>query len=226
MRLLILGLSAVVVAACAGGETSTTPEDDGSVITGAGGGATSSSAASTSTGATTSASTGATTTTTGAGGAGGNPPACPDLGVGEPNETENDAFPLKGSAISDCDGDGGTVTGTIAGMSDVDWFTYEGDDGIGCVVDPTRSFTQSGSGLRLCKFMECKSGDTEFGCPSGTTGSTSPGGRAGCCGSSGFDVTDLNCTGTSDEHVDVYIRIDKPGANATTCDDYSLGYHY
>src|SRR5690606_6636948 len=109
----LLSWSIVVVTACASGESVELPTDDGGVvITGAGGaGATTSSSSSATTSATSS-----TSGTGGAGGAGGGAtstgaggqiPTCPDLGVGEPNESENNAFALKASAISDCDGDGG-----------------------------------------------------------------------------------------------------------------------
>jgi hypothetical protein len=217
-----LTLGAMVsMIACAGGDETTDVDDDGIVITGAGG------ATSATTAATTAASSSATTSSAGVGGAGGGgPPACLDLGIGEPNESEDTAFPLKASAISDCDGDGGTVSGTIAGAADIDWFSYEGDDKIGCVVDPTRSFSQSESGLRLCKFIECFNGNTEFSCPGGTTAATSPGGRKGCCGTTGFKISNLNCTGTLDEHARVFIRVDQPGATAATCNVYSLSYHY
>jgi hypothetical protein len=229
VRLLLLSSVALVIAACAAGDSVEDPNDDGTVITGVGGGSTATSSSSVSSSAVSSSSgvggSGGSSSTSGTG-AGGDVPACPDLGVGEPNESENNAFPLKASAISDCDGDGGMVTGTIAGQNDIDWFTYEGDDTFGCVVDPTRSFTQSESGLRLCKFFECFSGNTEFSCPSGTTAATSPGSRPGCCGTAGFDVTNLNCTGTTDEHVQVYLRVDRPGATAATCNHYSLSYHY
>lgn len=229
MRLGWLALAfCMLVFACGSGDEVGSPDDDGAVITGAGGGvstsSTSASSASSSSAASTSTSSSASGS--GGGGSGGMAPTCPDLGVGEPNENESNAFSLEATAISDCDGDGGTVSGTIAGAGDVDWFTYDGDDGAGCVVDPTRSLTQSESGLRLCKFFECLSGETERSCPGGTTEETSPEGRSGCCGTAGFDVTDLNCTGTTDEHVHVYVRIDQPGANASTCNDYSLSYHY
>ncbi|MEM6788062.1 MAG: hypothetical protein AAF715_11145 [Myxococcota bacterium] len=160
------------------------------------------------------------TAATGSGGAGG----CVDNGVGEPNESEGTAWPLSGVPIEDCDGDGGMVSGTL-GPGDFDWFTYEGDDVFMCVVDPTRSFTSSGP-LRLCKFVACTdpNATTTFTCPSGTVDAQSAGGRAGCCGMAGFEIDDLDCTGTLDENAEVWVRIDRP--SGTGCDSYTLSYHY
>lgn len=149
---------------------------------------------------------------------------CVDIGLGEPNESEGSAFPLKGNPIEDCDGDGGMISGVIA-PGDTDWFTYQGDDVIGCSVDPTRSFT-NGGGLRLCKFIRCvdSGATTEFTCPGGTTEATSPEGRDGCCSASGFTIDDVNCTGTLDEDTEVFIRVDRP--TGTGCTSYSVSYHY
>jgi hypothetical protein len=218
--------------ACGGGDAETSGGDGGSggFITGAGGSTTTGSAVggtqtTTSTGGTTtSTGGGGTTSSTGSGGMGGSFD-CVDIGLGEPNESEATAWGLQPSAIEDCDGDGDSITGVL-GPGDVDWFVYEGDDTILCVVDPTRTLSQSQGGARLCKYFECINGNTDFSCPSGTTDDTSPGGRAGCCGTGGFDVDDLNCTGSLDEHAFVYIRLDQPAGGADTCNDYTLAYHY
>ncbi|MEQ9322941.1 MAG: hypothetical protein RIF41_27495 [Polyangiaceae bacterium] len=232
--LMVGGLAAAMIAACGGGaETSDGDGGAGGFITGAGGGPQTGTGVPTTTGT----GTGVPTTTTGAGGTGGTGAGtggtggtgtgstCTDIGLGEPNESEATAWPLKSSSIEDCDGDGDSFTGTI-GPGDVDWLFYEGDDTTFCIVNPERTLSQSQSGLRLCKFFECLSGQTEVGCPSGTTPASSPEQRPGCCGTSGFEVSDLNCTGTADEHVYVYIRLDQPGGDASTCNDYSLAYHY
>lgn len=228
------GLVAAMIAACGGGaETSGGDGGDGGFITGAGG------SVQTGTGVPTTTGTGTgVPTTTGTGGTGGTGAGtgagtggtgtgstCNDIGLGEPNESEATAWPLQMGAIEDCDGDGDSITGTLA-PGDVDWFFYEGDDTTFCVVDPTRSFTQSQSGLRLCKYVECLNGNTELSCPGGTSEDTSGQGRLGCCGMSGFDITDVNCSGTADEHVYVYIRVDQPGSGPQSCNDYTLSYHY
>jgi len=219
-------LSGLLLAAC-GVEAPPTADDDGMRITGA---------SASSSGTTTSSSTGASSTSSGAGGSassssssgsggmGGQGGDCVDIGLGEPNEAEGAAHALAGDPIEDCDGDGGTITGVI-GPGDSDWFTYVGDDTIGCVVDPERTFNAEGP-LRLCKFLRCvdNGATTTFTCPSGTTDATSPGGRDGCCGTSGFQIDDVDCSGTIDEDTEVFIRIDRP--SGTGCTSYSLSYHY
>jgi hypothetical protein len=166
---------------------------------------------------------GATSTATSA--SGGAPP-CVDAGVGEPNETEDAAHALKPTAIDDCDSSGDTVSGTLKGASDVDWYRYEGNDTALCVEDAERKVAQSESGIRVCKYIECVTGLTEVTCPNGTTNDKSPLGRLGCCAPGGFTIDTFNCTGTLDEHVYVYIRVDQPSATAATCNDYQLDYHY
>jgi hypothetical protein len=221
-------LSAGLVMACASGTASRPDGGEGGLLAGAGG-------ATTGMGGEQSGPTGgfggspsnggAPAQSGGSSGDGGAGPGCVDNGIGEPNESEATAYPLVSGAIEDCDGDGSTFAGTLA-PGDVDWITYEGSDVFGCVVDPTRAISQSQSGMRMCKFFQCISGDTEVTCPSGTTSATSPGGRAGCCGTMGFGVSGLNCTGTSSDDTDVYIRLDMPNGNASTCNDYTLAYHY
>ena len=227
-KLLLVGVAATFLGvACGGGTESTTGGGgEGGFITGAGG-----STSSSGNGSSTSSSSLSSSSSVGAGGegagsvggAGGSPPTCTDIGLGEPNQSEGSAWKLKGDPIDDCDGDGGSITGTLA-PGDVDWFYYQGNDAL-CVVDPTRSLSQSQGGARLCKYAECVSGTLTVDCPSGTTTDTSPEGRSGCCGSSGFDI-DVNCAGTIDDDTLIYIRIDQPGGGAEVCNDYTLAYHY
>jgi hypothetical protein len=151
--------------------------------------------------------------------------ACTDIGDGESNETEATAYQLTTQAITDCNSAGGSFSGTINGASDVDWYTYEGSDTFTCVVDPTRSVSTLETPVRICKYFECKVGQTNVTCPSGTTAETSPDGRSGCCGTTGFSV-DLDCTTTSSDDAYVYVRIDQPSAPSGTCNHYSATYHY
>lgn len=150
---------------------------------------------------------------------------CVDLGPQEPNDTEATAVELPEPNIDDCDESGSMLLGTIAGADDEDWFFFTGMDEL-CTVDPSRTVAADEDGLRVCKFLSCLSGDTEFTCPAGTTDATSPDGLAGCCGGTEFVIDDLNCTFTIDDDAVVYIRIDHPGATATTCNGYNLSYHY
>jgi hypothetical protein len=213
---------------CASSETAS--DDDGGsgggLLTGAGGGASTSTSASH--GSTSSSASTSGAGAGGAGGSGGEPPACPDPSPAEQNESESTAYALFGSSIDDCDSSGSSIQGVIAGDDDVDWYTYIGDDSFGCVVDPARVIAQSQSGLRLCKFFRCVDANaaTEFSCPALTNAATSPEGRAGCCGSFGFGVSDLNCTGSTDDIAEVFIRVDQPGATPSTCNSYTLDFHY
>lgn len=224
MRWVCAVSSLFLLVACSPESTIQEPVDNGEVITGTGG----SDETSSNTTSTTSGAGGASSSSASSGAGGSEPPSCPDTAMSEQNESETTAYKVKAEAIDDCDGSGDLVEGVLAGANDVDWFYYTGDDSSFCVVDPSRALTQSEDGLRLCKFVRCtdSSATTEFSCPSGTTPETSPEGRDGCCGSSAFDIGDLNCTGSLDESAEVYIRIDQPDATSATCNGYTLTYHY
>lgn len=139
----------------------------------------------------------------------------------EPNGNESEATFL--GDINDSDASGSMISGVIDHADDVDWYSYNGDDDFGTVVDPTRAITADG-GLRVCKFMECLNGlpNTEVECPTGADLAMSPAGRPGCCSTDGFDVP-LDCSGTTDDSAAVFIRIDNPG---NQCVSYTIDYHY
>jgi len=143
---------------------------------------------------------------------------CNDTGV-EPNDTESTAVDL--GAIGDPDGDGDTFTGLVAGQSDKDWFKYKGSDENFSTVDPTRTISSSDA-IRICKYAQCITGNTDVSCPSGTNTATSPDGRSGCCSDHGFTL-DLNCTGTVSDDATIYIRVD---SQVQACVTYSVDYHY
>jgi hypothetical protein len=149
--------------------------------------------------------------------------SCIDSGPGEPNETEDDAHNL--GTIDDCDGSGSSVSGVLDGPTDVDWYKYTAEDVSFCIVDPTRDIS-NGPQIRICKYMQCDGNEAvTFDCPSGTTASTSPDGRKGCCGNAGFDI-DPQCGGSTlnADNGTIFIRIDNPMGHA--CRDYTLTYHY
>jgi hypothetical protein len=145
---------------------------------------------------------------------------CP-ADVSEPNDSEEEAQSL--GQFNDCDGNGGSISGVLS-LGDEDWFTYTGTDAFGCIVDPEREIVTEGS-LRICKFAECLNGleNTELTCPPGTQSATSPAGRPGCCGSSGFKMGVFDCAGTINDSANVYIRIDQ---GVPQCTQYTLNYHY
>ncbi len=223
-----LAVIAMLIACGSGGENTTSSGQGGSLLTGASSSSGSSaqqSASSSSASATVGGTGGsANSTTSGVGGSGGADNPCVDSGVGEPNETENDPFVLPPQ--DDCD-EFASVSGTVAGTEE-DWFRYAGNDGL-CLVNPERVFTQSG-GLTICKYFECNvPSATSVSCPSGTTPSTSPGNRPGCCSNTGFQFPTFggfSCTGTTDDDAQVYILVRATNPNTATCADYSIKYAY
>jgi hypothetical protein len=149
---------------------------------------------------------------------GGSGPGCEDPGP-EPNNTESSATDL--GTITDCDEDGGSFSGMVAGIDDLDWYKYQASDDFFCVVDATRE-VQSNAPVRFCKYFQCIDDSTPaFSCPNGSNAATSPDGRPGCCADSGFDVAP-DCANTSDD-VKVYMSV---RTLANECVTYTVNYHY
>jgi hypothetical protein len=148
---------------------------------------------------------------------------CNDGGPGEPNDTMGQAYNL--GEISDNDGDGSQVQGTMASATDVDWYKYHGVDLFGNVVDPTRQVMSAG--VRICKYIECDNGESDdFTCPSNTTADMQSG-LPGCCWSDSTPVTlDLTCGSTDldSDNATVFIRVDNP--QKLVCQPYVVQYHY
>jgi hypothetical protein len=165
-----------------------------------------------------SSSTGPTSSSGPGGGPGvGGGMACPTFG--EPNESQAQAYSL--GSISDCDSDGSSIPGALEGAVDVDWYFYAGSDNFGCVVDPTRALSASGS-LRLCKFAKCIQGNTSVTCMNGASSASSPPpGYQGCCHNQGFEL-DIECDGVDDD-ADILLRVDQ---GSGPCVTYNLSYHY
>lgn len=177
---------------------------------------TTSSSSNTSSSSSTSTST-STTTSTSSG-----PPPCDDTGPSEPaNDARAGAHFL--GTINDNDSQGSDFAGVVASMGDPDWYRYEANDAFGFVVDPSRSSVAPG--LRICKYIQCKSGNTTFTCPSNTSPDTVDG-IAGCCwtGNASVEIVDLDCSGTTSENTNVYLRVDAP--SAVDCLPYSVAFHY
>ncbi len=126
--------------------------------------------------------------------------------------------------IDDDDDNGGTVMGVLTGPDDVDWFRYDGTDEILSVVDPLRTIVSSAP-VRFCKFANCPDGlgETEFPCEDGAVATTSPDGRPGCCAESLIHVPDANCSGTIDDDMAIWIRVDQP---EDACVTYAFDYHF
>ena len=115
-----------------------------------------------------------------------------------------------------------TKSGVANGILDKDFYKFLGTDnfGFGCVVGATAGTTAAE--LEVCMFVKCKTGDTDFqGCTKGTQ-ATSDIGMKGCCANSpGTVELDYNCTGTTDESGDFYMRVK---ARVDKCIPYTLSY--
>lgn len=152
----------------------------------------------------------------------GNGPLMCDQESSESNDTESTARDL--GTTSDCNG-GDTVTGVLEGVTDIDWYKYQGTDefGINCSVDPVRSVTASQT-VEFCKYIQCIDEEADFECPGTTDPATSPDGRAGCCGPMGFQV-DFICGGSSvnDDSAWIYMSIE---TTSNTCVDYDIDYDF
>lgn len=166
---------------------------------------------------------------TGGAGAGGSPDGGGGSGQGgglgcpvaddEPNDTESTAVDL--GVITDCDGDGSSFSGVVAGLDDEDWFKYQASDDFGCSVDATRD-VMAGQAVRFCKYAQCTDGsEASFSCPGGATAATSPDGRPGCCANAGFSFAP-DCESISDDAI-IYMHV---RTMMNVCASYSVDYHY
>lgn len=155
----------------------------------------------------------------GAGGTGAGT-ACAELEP-EPNDTHDQA--VDRGTVDDCDGSSVTMTGTLAGSGDLDVWRLEGQDTLGCSVNPAAS---SSDVARLCMFADCGSG-TSVDCASGFASSSD--GLAGCCvlTPGGLEL-ELGCPGASDDAT-MWITVEAdPGVPVSDpdCYDYQVDAHY
>lgn len=145
----------------------------------------------------------------------------------EPDGTVGQASNLGGMS-NECDDNGKTGSGKLAGSGDIDWYYMLGPDTWStCVVSPHVT-TSGGASLEVCMYIKCRNGTTTHGndvnCANGSSNAThgSLNGYAGCC-LTGVNPTfgvGLDCDGT-DETSDVYVRVSKLGAGRQ-CTDYSV----
>lgn len=147
---------------------------------------------------------------------------CEDPGE-EPNEDENSAI---AGEEQGCNSGPDTLSGLLAGPTDVDWFTWHGSDGfMGCGfggVEGDHELTAS-ENIRLCVFVECDQGNEDIECGGDSTQNTSPDGRPGCCNQGNVTFSTLNCT-MAGEDMQFYVRLDQ--APADTCVDYEVEYDF
>ncbi len=139
-------------------------------------------------------------------------PICNDPG----NDTEATATDL--GDFNDCDDDGGAFDDVVR-KGRIDWYRYRLDDAPFCAMSPSVAVTPST--VTVCQYFDCDSGAASFTCPTGTTSATSPGGRPGCCGTGMYGVYP-NCSGTSNDEMDVFIRF---STASTECVTYDVDFH-
>lgn len=152
------------------------------------------------------------------GGGGGSGLMCMD--TNDVGNTDATAKALPG--ITDNDADAASVNSIIDGALDVDMYSVAGADTFGYVINGT--ITTPTPEVEVCMFAKCQKGTMNFmGC-SGGTQSTNDIAMPGCCLTSpGTAVLNHNCTGTTDDSLNTFIRV-KGLKNA--CIPYSVTYHF
>jgi hypothetical protein len=136
----------------------------------------------------------------------------------EPNDSEATFVQLLGK--TDCDPTSQTL-GTIADGSDEDWFRFHLGDNSICLLAPTVSEVADDD-LEVCAFFDCDAGTgASVTCNSGSA-ATSPNGLDGCCTTAGTLNPTVNCAGTVDDDMQIFMRMKHIGGLA--CANYTLTY--
>jgi len=144
-------------------------------------------------------------------------PDCADPGP-EPNETEDDATTVTPDPPH-CD-DTATLSGVLAGSSDVDVFRVQGVDVCGDGLSTTLDERSLPAGVRACVFPKCAITDApSVICQQGTR-ATSPNGLVGCCRTGATVALDVVCQPGHSELVYFYVRFDQRDAPADMCSTY------
>jgi hypothetical protein len=144
----------------------------------------------------------------------------------------NESLATKLPDTDDCDNGMKTLTGTINGAVDVDYYKLSATDKgvsfshpIGCSLDT--DFQAETAGTELCVFMKCKNTtkDAVTGCEQGTQ-KTSDIGMKGCCAAApGRAVPKWDCSGITDnDSADIFMRVRQ--INGDKCLPYKVSYRY
>jgi hypothetical protein len=126
------------------------------------------------------------------------------------------------------DDTGGWVDVSGANLSpqgDVDWYKFHDSDEYFGSIYPEATLTSNPGNFTICIFFECDNGsNSDFSCENGTKVQDGPNADGvfapgGCCGTHKVKL-DHTCGGTTDDSVDVYIKVFSD--NNTTCESYSF----
>jgi len=124
----------------------------------------------------------------------------------------------------------GTVTASLYGTGDLDWFRYaDNDTWLGAIYPRATLTVPTGSDYRLCAYFVCDSGTASVSCVMGQSSSSVIGGqsRQGCCSNaagSGSEAVELNpsCSGSLlDDSGQVYVLVQNV-TSAWSCASYTL----
>jgi len=148
----------------------------------------------------------------------------------EPNDTQAEATGL-GQIDDGADFPADTVTATLFGEGDVDWYTFFDEDDFGTQFHPRVELDgiPAGSEYRLCLYMVCEDGTLPDinSCEGGVEWSGDEE-MAGCCTTGSQDLfleLSVGCSfgGLGNESGDIYIEVEH--LNGTWgCDDYTLAW--
>lgn len=124
------------------------------------------------------------------------------------------------------DDDPAMFASQLDGDTDVDWWRYTCSDSLLGSLDPNFAFTLPETG-RVCVFLDCQQGgNPTFDCPAGTEPANAPiDNLPGCCvvDADTFEIDNHNCPDSSNDAVDVYLRVDMGAEDACTAYDAMYG---
>ncbi len=124
--------------------------------------------------------------------------------------------------ITDNDSDAASVSSIIDGALDIDMFSLAGADTSFHVINAT--IATPTAEVEVCMFAKCQKGVMNFmGC-SGGIQTKNDIAMDGCCLTApGTAVLNHNCTGTTDDSLNTFIRVK---GLKNVCIPYSVNYHF
>ncbi len=142
---------------------------------------------------------------------------------GDPAPTAAGATQLP--PISDCNNDMQSLTGTMKGAVDVDYYKLSASDDWGCSIDA--DFQAETAGTELCVFMRCKNStvDAVTGCAQGVPAESETGLKGCCAAAPGHAVPKWDCEGwTDNDSADIQFRVRQ--INGNKCLPYKVNYRF